>query len=169
MNIIFLDIDGVLNSSDFADKHYKETGKGLFMYDFLDPNAVNSMKNFLDNHPDIRIVISSSWRYGNVPKTISFFKENGMKPIADYVIGDTPRTHSGERGKEIKWFLEHVGTDEIGDMILDNDIKIDQYVIVDDEDYGMFDFQKEDHLVKIDNVHGITNNDYYRIEKILYG
>ena len=56
MNIIFLDIDGVLNSEDFANRHYEETGKVLFMYDFLDPDAVDSMKKFLDNHPDIRLV-----------------------------------------------------------------------------------------------------------------
>ena len=169
MNIIFLDIDGVLNSGEFAERHYKETGKGLFMYDFLDTVAVDSMKKFLDNHQDIRLVISSSWGYGNVHKTVDFFRSNGMSPLADYVIGDTPRLYSGERGKEIQWFLEHIGTDVIGDFIIDNDIKVDRYVIVDDEDFDMLGFQKENHLVKIDSMHGITNNDYEKIEKILYG
>lgn len=169
MNIIFLDIDGVLNSNDFANKHYEETGKGLLMYDFLDPNAVDGMVEFLDKHPDIRLVISSSWRYGNVHKTIKFFTKNGMMSLVSYIIGDTPRSYSGERGKEIQWFLEHVGTDVMGDFILDNDIKIDRYVIVDDDDYDLLDSQKENHLVKIDGVHGITNKDYEKIEKILYG
>ena len=169
MNIIFLDIDGVLNSAEFAERHYKETGKGLFLYDFLDPFAVDSMKKFLDKHPDIRLVISSSWRYGDVHKTIDFFRGNGMSPLADYVIGDTPRSYSGERGKEIQWFLEHIDTDVIGDLILDNGIKVDRYVIVDDDYFDMLDFQKENHLVNIDSLHGITNNDYDKIEKILYG
>lgn len=169
MNIIFLDIDGVLNSEDFAERHYKETGKGLFLYDFLDPVAVDSMKKFLDKHPDIRLVISSSWRYGDVHETIDFFRSNGMSPLADYVIGDTPRLYSGERGKEIQWFLEHIGTDLIGDLIIDNGIKVDRYVIVDDEDFDVLDFQKENHLVKTDILHGITNKDYDKIEKILYG
>lgn len=169
MKIIFLDIDGVLNSVDFAERNYKETGKGLFMYDFLDPFAVDSMKKFLDKHPDIRLVISSSWRYGDVHETVDFFRSNGMSPLADYVIGDTPRSYSGERGKEIQWFMEHIGTDVMGDFIIDNDIKVDRYVIVDDEDFDMLDFQKENHLVKIDSLHGITNNDYDKIEKILYG
>lgn len=168
MNIIFLDIDGVLNSAEFAERNYNETGKGLFMFDFVDPFAVDSMKKFLDKHPDIRLVISSSWRYGNVHKTVDFFRSNGMSPLADYVIGDTPRSYSGERGKEIQWFLEHIGTDVMGDFIIDNDIKVDRYVIVDD-DFDMLDFQKENNLVKIDSMHGITNNDYDKIEKILYG
>ena len=169
MNIIFLDIDGVLNSVEFAERHYKETGKRLFMFDLLDPFAVDSMKKFLDKHPDIRLVISSSWRYGNVHDTVDFFRSNGMRPLADYVIGDTPRSYSRERGKEIQWFLEHIGTDVMGDFIIDNDIKVDRYVIVDDEDFDMLDFQKENHLVKIDSLYGITNNDYYKIEKMLYG
>ena len=169
MNIIFLDIDGVLNSEEFAERHYKETGKGLFMYDFLDPFAVDSMKKFLDKHPDIRLVISSSWRYGDVHNTVDFFRSNGMSPLADYVIGETPRSYSMERGKEIQWFLEHIGTDVMGDFIIDNDIKIDRYVIVDDEDFDMLDFQKENHIVKIDRLYGITNDDYDKIEKILYG
>lgn len=168
MNIIFLDIDGVLNSAEFAERNYNETGKGLFMFDFVDPFAVDSMKKFLDKHPDIRLVISSSWRYGNVHKTVDFFRSNGMSPLADYVIGDTPRSYSGERGNEIQWFLEHIGTDVMGDFIIDNDIKVDRYVIVDD-DFDMLDFQKENNLVKIDSMHGITNNDYDKIEKILYG
>jgi len=169
MKIIFLDIDGVLNSVDFAERNYKKTGKGLLMSDFLDPFAVDGMKKFLDKHPDIRLVISSSWRYGDVHETVDFFRRNGMSPLADYVIGDTPRSYSGERGKEIQWFLEHIGTDVMGDFIIDNDIKVDRYVIVDDEDFDMLDFQKENHLVKIDSQYGITNNDYDKIEKILYG
>ena len=169
MNIIFLDIDGVLNSVEFAERHYKETGKRLSLFDLLDPFAVDSMKKFLDKHPDIRLVISSSWRYGNVYETVDFFRSNGMSPLADYVIGDTPRSYSGERGKEIQWFLEHIGTDVMGDFIIDNNIKVDRYVIVDDEDFDMLGFQKENHLVKIDGLHGITNNDYDKIEKMLYG
>ena len=69
----------------------------------------------------------------------------------------------------IQWFLEHIGTDVMGDFIIDNDIKIDRYVIVDDEDFDMLDFQKENHIVKIDRLHGITNDDYDKIEKTLYG
>lgn len=57
----------------------------------------------------------------------------------------------------------------MGDFIIDNDIKIDRYVIVDDEDFDMLDFQKENHIVKIDRLHGITNDDYEKIEKTLYG
>ena len=57
----------------------------------------------------------------------------------------------------------------MGDFIIDNDIKVDRYVIVDDDYFDMLDFQKENNLVKIDSLHGITNNDYDKIEKILYG
>ena len=47
MNIIFLDIDGVLNSAEFSERNYKETGKGLFMLDFLDPFAVDNSSLYI--------------------------------------------------------------------------------------------------------------------------
>jgi hypothetical protein len=167
MKIIFLDIDGVLNSTQFAERHYNETGKGLFMYDFIDPDAVNEMRDFLLKHQDTRLVIVSSWRYGNVHETIDFFKTNGMKPLVEFIVGDTPRSLSGERGKEIKWFIENINTDKIGDLVIEP-FDIDRYVFVDDEDFDYLNEQLPFHI-KIDGFYGITNNDFKNIERKLYG
>ena len=164
--IIFLDIDGVLNSSEFAERNYQKTGKGLFMEDFLDPDAVSKLKTWLDEHKDIRLVISSSWRYGSIQKTKQRFSENGMKHLVDYIVGITPRTLSGERGKEIQWFIDNINTDKIGDFV-EEPFYIDSYCIVDDE---LYDIQEELYpfIVKTEFMSGITDINYKQIETILY-
>lgn len=57
--ILFLDIDGVLNSDRFH--------RTIMVYNFphgmeIDPKAIALLKSFLDTYQEIKIVISSSWR-----------------------------------------------------------------------------------------------------------
>ena len=168
MKIIFLDIDGVLNSAEFANRHYEETGKPLFMYDFLDPDAVNRLKEFLDQHTDIRIVLSSSWRWGDYGKTVEFLKDTGLKCLIPYYVGDTVRSYNGHRGTEVKHFIETMGKDESKKLWKDETpFTIEKYAIVDD-DSDMLDEQLP-FFVHTDNYYGITEDDYKKIEEILYG
>lgn len=168
MKIIFLDIDGVLNSAEFAERHYEETGKPLFMYDFLDPDAVNRLKEFLDKHTDIRIVLSSSWRWGDYGKTVEFLKDTGLKCLIPYYVGDTVRSYNGHRGTEVKHFIETMGKDESKKLWKDETpFTIEKYTIVDD-DSDMLDEQLP-FFVHTDNYYGITEDDYKKIEEILYG
>lgn len=160
-NIIFLDIDGVLNSAKFAEDHYKKTGKSLFMYDYIDPDAVDKFDRFMSGLSSVKLVITSSWRKGNVYDTISFFEGTGMKKLAKYVVGITPRIYSGGRGDEIKWFIDNLNKDTIGDFV-SCDFEIGDYVIVDDE---TFDIQDTEHLVVIDNFCGITDTNLKEIKK----
>jgi hypothetical protein len=58
--ILFLDIDGVLNSDKFSRNL---TGTEIFPYGLeLDPQALNYLKTFLEENIEVEIVISSSWR-----------------------------------------------------------------------------------------------------------
>lgn len=57
--ILFLDIDGVLNS----DRYNRSLTVENFPYGMeIDPAATALLKNFLNSNPEVRIVISSSWR-----------------------------------------------------------------------------------------------------------
>ena len=167
MRVIFLDIDGVLNSTEFAERHFAETGKGLFMYDFLDPDAVNRFKTFLEENTDVKIVLSSSWRYGDYKHTISDLEETWLKPILPYVVGETIRSYEGHRGKEIKHFLENVKNPKYNYLRKDGeDFTIESYVIVDD-DRDMLEEQIP-HFVNTDYNTGLVEEDYEKIKKILY-
>ena len=167
--IIFLDIDGVLNSVVFAEENYKRTGKPLFMYDFLDPEAVNTFVEFLKAHDDIRLVIDSSWRYGDYDKDLEFFKTTGLAPIVPYIVGVTARSLKGHRGLEINHFLEHHNDDKLVkvNLFLQGDkFDISDYVVVDDDDFDISDNLK-DNFVHVDNYTGLTEADYSKIKFIL--
>ena len=167
MKIIFLDIDGVLNSAEFAERHYNETGKGLFMTDFLDPDAVERMKRFFEEHEDVKFVLDSSWRYGNYVQTLNDLENTGLKPLLQYMVGVTIRSYERIRGKEIRHFIETMGKDESKKLWKDETpFIIEKYVIVDD-DADMLDEQLP-FFVHTDNYYGITEDDYKKIEEILY-
>lgn len=126
MKIIFLDIDGVLNSARHAagrngaaaTDHYKTHGfDGSFE---LDPIAVNRLDKLLDD-TDAFLVLSSTWRlggsgFGGIEYTVRALERNGFRH-ADRFVGATPRLHrtpEGEervRGHEIQaWLDEFTGT-----------------------------------------------------------
>ena len=166
MNIIFLDIDGVLNSTAYM-KRFCVCGDGYFT-DVVDPNIVKLFTEFLDKHEDIKLVITSSWRYDSVQETIKFFETTGLREINDYIVGVTPRLlYVCGRGDEIKWFINHINSDVIGDFVND-DFEIDHYVIVDDETFDILDEQKQ-HLIHVDNNTGLTEDNIKEIENKLYG
>ena len=167
MNLIFLDIDGVLNSSSYAEKHYEETGKCLFMYDFVDPSRVELLLSFLNIHDgDVGLVISSSWRENTLNDTISFFKEHELvAPLAKYIVGITPRLYNGVRGDEIDWFLNSIERPEIEKFAIKS-LDFDRFCIVDDDD-DMLDYQF-DNFIHVDDYVGLTESDIDEIEELLY-
>ena len=65
MKVIFLDIDGVLNSEDLARKRiadfhgWNDTTNQKF-YDFIDENAVKLISDLCEQYNIIKLVISSS-------------------------------------------------------------------------------------------------------------
>jgi hypothetical protein len=79
MKLIFLDMDGVMNSMqshyyyhdflgiehNWANKFAPEKDARFELYeDEICPMAICNLRHLLRDHPDIRIVISSTWRYG---------------------------------------------------------------------------------------------------------
>lgn len=163
--IIFLDLDGVLNSARFSEEHYKQTGEPLFMYDFLDVTAVDIMAGFLKAHPNIRLVIDSSWRSGDYKEDIKFFSEKGTAPLVPYIVGVTGRDQELNRGYEINHFLQHHNEEKFN-WLQGEPFEIEEYVVVDDEDFDISE-NLLPNFVHVDNNVGITDGDYEKIKKIL--
>ena len=163
--IIFLDVDGVLNSARFAEEHYKQTGKPLFMYDFLDPDAVDKMTEYLKCHPNVRLVISSSWRSGDYKEDVEFFLSKGTAPLVPFIVGATGRSHDLHRGYEINHFLLHHNEEEFN-WLQGEPFEISEYVVVDDDDFDISDNLKPN-FVHVDANVGLTDEDYQMINEIL--
>ena len=122
MKIIFLDIDGVLNSSDYR----KQLGIRYFS-EIIDRRKMPLLKNIVDA-TDAKIVLSTSWR--------KFWNEgeSQLDPVGQYinevfaayglsVYAKTPVMEESGRNAEIKAWL-------------DGKWYVDSYVILDDKDFG---------------------------------
>jgi len=151
--IVFLDIDGVLNSNDFVessrfDKH------GEYPDQHLDTLAIERV-NKLCKSTGAKIVISSTWRSN--PEVFDVLKRNGLTAE---IIGVTP--HSDKKLPNGLWTREIRGK-EIQQWIDKN--RPDRYCIIDD-DTDMLPEQKP-HFVNTDFMHGITNKDMQKAISIL--
>lgn len=92
--IIFLDIDGVLNSGDWAEELYKNPNPNY--HNFCDPKAVDMLIEFLQS-TGFMLVLSSSWRRsGNIYETFkSLDSIPYLNKISPYIIGQTCRLNLG--------------------------------------------------------------------------
>lgn len=137
--VIFLDIDGVLNHKQFYEKKkellYKSHIKLPFPFDSFDVNIIHNLNKFWKVHSDVKLVISSSWRWNSDLEKI--LKQVGLSKKIDNI---TPTIISNHRGEEIEMFVKKH--------------KVKNYAIIDDID-DMLEHQKE-HLVLCDDKVGLT-------------
>ena len=186
MKILFLDIDGVLNSAKFiqfsdwtkADResiNEKIFGKpdgdfGYYAAD-IDVEALRRLRLVCSCHPDLKIVISSSWRqlmqYWEISKIFSYL---GWKNPP--IIGQTPnldRRHISPegnepvlRGHEIQYWLDHACVDMVKDKRIIEPATF-KYVILDDDS----DFLEGQPLVKTSWETGLLPEHLPLIDKVL--
>ena len=115
--IIFLDVDGVLNSMKFdrwlQDHHMKQ----YYGYELLDQNALLNLKDIVFV-TGADIILSSSWRLSN--KCCEELRQQ-LLPYGLRFIDKTVCLCQENRGEEIKeWLSRHP--------------EVDHFVILDDED-----------------------------------
>ena len=72
MKVLFLDIDGVLNSVEFSQKQVRRSL--LADTSQIDPVACSKINNLVKTVPDLKIVISSTWRL--YPNSMKFLEEH---------------------------------------------------------------------------------------------
>lgn len=140
MNIIFLDVDGVLNSLNYAKEIYKKEGIPHSGYDFpFDPKCLNNLKTLV-LETNAYIVITSTWRMHEIGKAIllSELKKYGLE---DRVIGYTDVLHL-TRGEEIKKYL------------IDHNIQTNYVILDDDNDFG----ELENNLIETKFETGLTQD-----------
>lgn len=118
MRVVFLDIDGVLNSSEWFLRRKKE-GREVAPCKELDRSAV-LLLNEIVSKTDAKIVISSSWRLAfDLEFIISVLEKHGFN---GEVLGRTPHrtTFPVHRGNEIQDWLD--GHPEVTEFcIIDDD------------------------------------------------
>lgn len=154
MRVIFLDIDGVLASLDWIRTIHalKERHPDSYGYSF-DPRCVKNLEYIIKHMPEVRIVISSSWKGMGGPSLCHMWN---IRNLPGVIVGTTPdllRTpKDSSRGLEIQKWLE----------INDN---IDSYVIIDD-DSDMLPGQM-DNFIKTDAEIGLTLKDSSKALAIL--
>jgi hypothetical protein len=122
--LIFLDIDGVLNSHESFNEYHTRTGKPSNGSQFS-PGAVANLNALLAAVPDAEVVISSSWRILHPLEELrALFASNG---VTDRIIGVTPNLNT-IRGVEIaRWLYDNR-------LWLGVDVHI---AIIDDDDADM--------------------------------
>ena len=152
MKVVFLDIDGVLNSKNFIDAGgcTKKTKFPSYVSMFIDCHAVALLKEIVDK-TGAKIVISSSWRV-DPKRTPEWFVDlfNTLCGVTFDIIGKTP-VLGDFRGDEIKAWLKSVD--------------VDNFVILDDD----ADFHKTQmpHLVQTSFDEGLTEKEVAQAIEIL--
>jgi hypothetical protein len=137
--IIFLDIDGVLNSVEYSVA--SRTNERRTRIDDADPTKVGLLR-FVCEQTGANLVISSTWRIGRQPEWFKgFFAAFGWP---DAPIGGmaTTRAKTSVVGRG----------DEVAEWLHDYGSLVDNYVIVDDDS----DFYPEQPLVQTNSVYGLT-------------
>lgn len=149
--IIFLDFDGVITTQKSGWK--------------ICPDKIKLLGDII-NANNCQIVISSSWRYGNIEDTIKYIEPAGFT-FCDKIIGVTPKLtvkyldsyYSAPRGMEIEkwiqWNLEQYYIDKY----------TFNYCIIDDES-DMLYWQK-DNFVKTNSYIGLTTKSVNKAIRIL--
>ena len=143
MKILFLDFDGVINPF----MRFSSTGS-------FSKIACSHIEHILTTMPDVRIVVSSSWRTYGLAACRDILKSNGIDPtkVIDITPGHKETRHKPTQRDHhiLRWLDAHP--------------EIDNYVIVDDE-AELPDFKHK--YVQPNAYVGFTEKDMKKALKIL--
>ena len=129
MKVIFLDIDGVLNTFQTFTKCYYEYKKNGIRKLEIDENKVYLLKQIVDN-TNALIVLSSSWRkLGRMENNKLIPEHKKLSDLLDIfkkynlsIYDITPGSSDGNREFEIRKWLENTSLDIDNFIVIDDDI-----------------------------------------------
>ncbi|MCH5271555.1 MAG: hypothetical protein J1E83_12535 [Lachnospiraceae bacterium] len=160
--VIFLDIDGVLNSNFWNDSHQREISDGTL----IDVEKVKLLSRLVKS-TNAKIVLHSGWKHwfdqDLKPLRLEAEKLRMMFEREGLLLEDITPDHSTEEirrskkfslvkaGEILAWLAEH------GD--------VDSWIVMDDLD--LHNTEIEMHQVKTDPSVGLTVDDVHKAEKML--
>lgn len=165
--VIFLDIDGVLNTKYWYRQMDRNTPKDEYGYTF-DPDSVANLVKIIEK-TGAEIVISSSWKLMGLSELRKMWKDRKLPGeiidiTPDYMddelllnadLNDADLDHLDIRGYEINGWLTLHGKD------------VSHYVIIDDMDDILT--EQRSHLIQTDPDVGITKDDVEKAISLLNG
>jgi hypothetical protein len=142
MKVLFLDFDGVLNLWPNPSR----TGE-------FSKTACINLEMLLNRVPDLKIVISSSWKAYGLDAVRDILKSNGIDPrrVIDITGEEQSTDERDHRGYQVDCWLER-------------NLKVKSFAIVDDQP----DFEHlKDHLVKTNKYIGLTQGNVESLMEIV--
>lgn len=128
MKVLFLDFDGVLNSA--ASFKYEFRRKTLNVSNTLSAIACSNLQYILEQDSSVKLVISSTWRkLHSLVELRNILNSYGVE--AARIIGKTPAMLDGNRGQEIR-------------MWLNENPSVAKFIIVDDDSTANFAMLQDD-------------------------
>ena len=157
INIIFLDIDGVLNS--------KETKERCGPYIGIEDQKLDLLKELVAS-TKAYIVLVSTWKEFWHHKPSDKYRQDNLANYLDEVFSKhllkvTAKTYEYNPFKRGEGIIDYLN------FVKRNQIKVNNYVILDDL---MFDYKKVkliDHLIKINSSHGLEKHHIIKAISIL--
>lgn len=161
--VIFLDIDGVLNSSVWNYSHQKEIDLGIL----VDCEKIKMLSQLV-HKTNAKIVLHSGWRFWFSDNMLPLRKESEI--LADMLLDEgirisevTPDLTTDEIKRTLKF--SKVKADEILAWLRGHD-DISGWVVIDDLDLNNEIVRQ--HQVKTDASEGLTWADILTAEKLLH-
>lgn len=110
MNIMFLDMDGVINSTRFEKEYFNENGIRLHGTEIVNPIMVHRINMLLEEF-DLKIVWSSDWRRccKDVEECRKLLASTGILAdrLIDRTVIDEANMYFPQRNDEILYYLKH--------------------------------------------------------------
>lgn len=153
--IIFLDIDGVLNTQLWYTQMNRNTPQDKYGYAF-DPNAIANLKRIVEE-TGADIVISSSWKCMGLTQMEDMWNDRNLP---GKIIGITPNSVSDElllHADIDSMELFHIRGEEIKEWLSKHGKRVSNYAIIDDMDNMLP--EQQSHFVQINPEVGITKED----------
>jgi HAD domain in Swiss Army Knife RNA repair proteins len=160
MKVIFLDIDGVLNKEGTKERIEVECPDGSLANGAIgiDAKLRDLLLGWLATHPEVKIVLSSTWRY--LSETRAELEKNGI-----FWIAETPSPsqlkglyRAGIRGEEIQ---------DVLDTFEETDKGIEAYAILDDMGPYQFLQHQRQFLVQTSERWGLQQKHLDMLDRIL--
>ncbi len=153
MNIIFLDVDGVLNSINKLIEIYNTTHKSHSGYSYPFDEVCLSNLQLLVRETNSKLVVTSTWRKNKEGRCtlLNILKDYGLDKD---VIGYTPILLNEKREMEIKKFLSTL-SNKPNFIILDDDVDMEEllpFLIKTDKQTGLTYENVQDAIEKLNKL-----------------